>query len=106
MANVIEEKGEAGLKPDHYRNLCTHCGVNPRAAENSTNHWCKECNAEQKAAYRVGQIARAECQGFVAGANASRAALAVYFAQWPFAQFSGAQVAAMIQTVPPPRPTG
>jgi hypothetical protein len=54
--------------------------------------------------YRARQLDRAHRRGFVAGVAAAHAALAARFAQWPAAQFSGAEISVQIQTTQGPTP--
>src|ERR1035441_6186350 len=76
---------------------CSKCGVNPRWDAESTMPWCKQCWADYVRGNRAGELDRARRGGFLAGVAAAHAALAARFAQWPSAQFSGAEISAQIQ---------
>ena len=52
--------------------LCTKCGVNPRASLESNNPWCKECRAQYQKEWQAMMKERANGKGYAEGARAMR----------------------------------
>ncbi len=84
--------------------LCTKCGENPRADEDSNNPWCKPCRAKYQKEYQDGKVARATAKGFVAGVDAAVKSLAGEFARAGNAMVSCNEVAQVIARAPRPTP--
>lgn len=88
-------------KPEN--NICSKCGQNPRASEDSTNPWCSQCLAEYMAKYRKQGDWRAERRGIIRGIQAMREHIALHFGQWTGRPFMGAEVVGVVNSLPGPR---
>ena len=85
--------------------LCTKCGEHVRAAQDSTNTWCLECNASYLEVWRARQIDRAHKRGFLEGCAAMRSTIAAKFRFYRAAHFSGEEIAAKVEQIPALAPT-
>ena len=83
--------------------LCSKCGENPRADEDSNNPWCKPCRAKYQKEYQDGKVTRATAKGFAAGVDAAVKTLAHEFGRGGSAMVSCQEVAAVIERAPRPR---
>lgn len=83
--------------------LCSKCGKNPRADQEGTNPWCKECRADYQAAYAAGKAERIKDTGFSKGAEAMRQAmLAEAVKRNPVGMVQAGEVARWIANFPAP----
>ena len=96
MAKPSIEEEKQAVKP------CTKCGDFPRAAQNSSNTWCLECNASYMEVWRARNIDRAHKRGFVEGCAAMRTTVATMFRFYRAAHFSGEEIASKVEQMPAP----
>lgn len=83
--------------------ICSKEGCErPRAQPGSTMPWCKEHRAEYLAEYEKSQEWRTERRGIIRGIQGMREELSRYFRQWAGRPFQGAEVSAVIDTLPGP----
>ncbi len=82
--------------------MCSACGLQPRAAQDSTNPHCKGCRAIYARAYRQVSGEMTHAKAFREGVRATRELFANEFANLGGGSFSGYEIRDLIMQAPGP----
>ncbi|HXI42315.1 MAG TPA: hypothetical protein VNH83_20195 [Bryobacteraceae bacterium] len=83
--------------------MCSKCEKNPRADQDSSNPWCLACRATYQRDYVKKIKSQTAEQAFARGVAATKALFAGEFSRLGIGQFTGFDVAALIQNAPGPK---
>lgn len=82
--------------------MCSKCGEKPRAYNDSSNPWCKDCLAKYQREYTDMMKRRTSEQAFNRGVAALRSYLVTEFERLASGTFSGYEIAELIANAPRP----
>lgn len=88
--------------PDESLLKCSKCGERPRADQAGSNPWCLECRAEYQREYVAKMKKQTAEQSFARGVAATKRIFITEFMRLGIGQFSGFEVATLINRAPGP----